>query len=359
LIQGSTGSAKLKGYVETDFLGAAPTANYVQPFPNEYSQALLQETEDLQARARAYLCVGELHSLRALAEDFQVAPDSYKTAVADFFEAKRYEHAIATAQRLAGLWTQRFMQEVDLSNVREAERVLLQAIVWIEMIWVQVDSIQWRFEASDRFSNVYAEVAWCQATLGEAPEVIAFALARSKGREFLSHSAESRRSLQIEGGLGEFMDQLRVESRGAERVRWEATKKSRLDVDVNEAVQISRQQLRDIELRRRLLFPPPSDESEQPPLGSVEAFLETHPKSLILDLTISRWGTVVLIAGGAETGVFAGRSIQALPIPSTVARVWVDEWSSAYFGYLKAPELERDDARVRWANQTDVLLILS
>ena len=30
LIQGKTGSTKLKGYVETDFLGAAPTANYVE-----------------------------------------------------------------------------------------------------------------------------------------------------------------------------------------------------------------------------------------------------------------------------------------------------------------------------------------
>src|SRR5262245_1032890 len=30
LIQGSAGSTKLRGYVEADFLGAAPTANYVQ-----------------------------------------------------------------------------------------------------------------------------------------------------------------------------------------------------------------------------------------------------------------------------------------------------------------------------------------
>jgi CHAT domain-containing protein len=361
----------------------------LEPFPNEYSQALLgtamlvseideeqtpaaidesiakankalallQETEDLQARARANLCVGELHSLRARAEDFQVMLDSYKSAMADFLEAKRYEHAIAMAQRLAGLWIQRFREEGDLSNVGEAERVLLQAIVWIEMIWLQVDSIQWRFDVSNRFSNVYAEVAWCQATLGKPPEEIAFALARSKGREFLSHSTESQRSLQIEGGLAEFMDQLRVESRGAERLVWDAAKKATLDVDINEAVQISRQQLRDIELRRRLLFPPPSDEREHPPLASVDAFLETHPKSLILDLTVSRWGTVVLIAGGAETGVFAGRLIQVLPIPSNVARSWVDGWSSAYFGYLKAPKLERDDARVRWATQTDALLI--
>src|ERR1700745_3597198 len=30
MIQGSLGSANLKGYVETDFLGAAPTANYLE-----------------------------------------------------------------------------------------------------------------------------------------------------------------------------------------------------------------------------------------------------------------------------------------------------------------------------------------
>lgn len=103
--------------------------------------------------------------------------------------------------------------------------------------------------------------------------------------------------------------------------------------------------------------PPPSDESGQPPLGSVEAFLETHPKSLILDFTVSRWGTIVLRAGGRETGRFAGHSIQVLPVPSTAARGWVEQWSSAYFGYLQAPVLERDDARVRWARQTDDLLI--
>ena len=317
---------------------------------------LLQDSEDLQARARAYLCVGELHSLRALAGDIQVAFDSYKAALAYFLEAKRYDNAISMSQRLAGLWIQRFLHEGSPSSIVEAEQVLQRAIGWIEILWAQVDSVQWRFEVSDRYSNVYAEIAWCQATLGKDPDLIAFALARSKGQEFISHSAESRRSLQIEGGLGEFMDQLRVESREAERSRWEAARKSRLDVDVNEAVQTSRQQLRDIELRRRLLFPPPSDEADQPPLGSVEAFLETHPNSLIFDLTISRWGTIIFLAGGRETGPFAGYSIQVLPVPSAAASVWVDQWSLAYFEYLQAPILEKDEARARWAKQTDDLL---
>ena len=240
--------------------------------------SLLQNNEDLQARARAYLCVGELHSLRAIAGDFQTALDSYRAARTDFVGAKRYDNAILVSQRIAGLWMERFTHDGDPSCVVEAEKVLQQGIKWVELIWAQVDSIQWRFEVSDRYSDVYAEIAWCQATLEKASDVIAFALARSKGREFMSHSAESSRSLKTEGGLGEFMDQLRVESREAERSRWEAAKRSRLDVDVNEAVQTSRKQLRDIEVRRRLLFPPFSDEVDQSPLGSVEAFLETHPQ---------------------------------------------------------------------------------
>ena len=360
----------------------------LQPFPREYSQALLgtamlvseieeerspeaisasvdmakkavqllQTTEDLEARARAYLSVGELHSLRSSAEDSQVTLDSYKAAMADFLGAKHYEHAITTAQRLAALWIGRFRKDKDPSNVREAEQVLKQATKWIEVIWAQVDSVQWRFAVSNRFSNVYAEIAWCQATLGDAPQLVAFALARSKGREFLTHSAESRRIMQMEGGLGEFMDQLRVESREAERIRWEAANKARQDADVNEAVQMSRQQLRDIELRRRVLFPPPSDEGDHPSLSSVDEYLETHPRSLLLDITISRWGTVTLIAGGRETGASAGHSIRVLPLQSTTARTWVDEWSSSYFDYLRVPDVEREGARVLWAAQTDALL---
>jgi HEPN domain-containing protein len=290
--------------------------------------------------------VAELHSLRANVGDFQIALDSYRAAMADFLEAKRYDNAIVMAQRIADLLVQRFLREGDLSSLREAERTLLRAIEWIEIIWARVNSVQWRFEVSNRYSNVYAELAWCQATLGAAPEIVAFALARSKGREFISHSAESRRSLQLEGGLGEFMDQLRVESREAERARWEAARKSRFDVDVNVAVQASRQSLRDIELRRGLLFPPPTEDVDQPPLDSVDAFLAIQPASLILDLTVSRWGTIALRVGGRDTGTLAGYSMQVLPIASTTARAWVEQWSSAYFEYLNSPTWEKDEARV-------------
>lgn len=322
----------------------------------EKATQLLQATEDLQARARARVCLGELHSLRASAGDFEIAVDSFQSAMSDFLEAGHYQNAITAARRLAALWIERFLPDGGLSDVREAEQVLQQATEWVERIWSQVDSVQWRFTVSDRFSSVYAEIAWCRATLGDPPDAIAFALARAKGREFLTHSAELGRSMRTEGGLGVFLDELRVESRRAEHTRWQAARTARLDVDVSEATQRSRQQLRDIELRRRLSFPPPAPEGDQPPLRNVEAFLDLHPKAVILDLTICRWGTVVLLAGGRETGVFAGSVVRVLPLPESAAGLWVEDWSSAYGEYLLARGVERESARVRWAEQTDAIL---
>ena len=48
--------------------------------------------------------------------------------------------------------------------------------------------------------------------------------------------------------------------------------------------------------------------------------------------------------------------MQVLPVASTTARVWVEQWSSAYFEYLNSPTWEKDESRARWAKQTDDLL---
>jgi len=118
----------------------------------------------------------------------------------------------------------------------------------------------------------------------------------------------------------------------------------------------TQQELEAIDLRRRLLFPPPSSGSEQPPIEVVQAFLEVHPSAVIFDITVSRWGTVIFLAGGRGAGEFAGLKIEILPLKGSAVRRWVSQWSLAYIGYLTAKGPERQDARVRWAEQTDALL---
>ena len=56
--------------------------------------------------------------------------------------------------------------------------------------------------------------------------------------------------------------------------------------------------MRHVELARRLLFPRPLVDTDVDILDIVEDFLQTHPKTIIFDITLSRWGTVAVLFGG-------------------------------------------------------------
>jgi hypothetical protein len=61
LIQGAAGTTKLKGYVETDFLGAAPTANYVES--NSWTPRLRQLWVQLDRPSGLTITAGQMWSL--------------------------------------------------------------------------------------------------------------------------------------------------------------------------------------------------------------------------------------------------------------------------------------------------------
>ena len=360
----------------------------LQSFPREFSQALLgtamlvseipelrspsqieesistadkalgflENANDLQALARAQVCLGQLHALRGAEGDFEIAIEYFKRAEVRFLESGNHENAITTARRRAAIEIKQFETDGNTDRVRDARKALWATMEWIEQIWNQVDSVDWRYAVSDRFSSVYADLAWCQTVLNEPIADIAFSVARAKGREFLTHANEVRRSVGEGEHLAEYVDQLRVDSRIAERERWRASRKAKPDQSVHAQIRASQQQLEAIALRRRLLIPPAPTANEQPPIDVVRAFLEVNPVAVIFDVTISRWGTVIFVAGGRKAGKFAGFTIETLPLKRTAVRRWVEEWSSAYFDYLTANAPQREQARVRWAEQADSLL---
>jgi hypothetical protein len=61
LVQGTAGSTKLKGYLETDFLGAAPTANYVES--NSWTPRLRQLWVQLDRPSGWTITAGQMWSL--------------------------------------------------------------------------------------------------------------------------------------------------------------------------------------------------------------------------------------------------------------------------------------------------------
>lgn len=318
--------------------------------------SLLEASNDAQALARGWFCFGELQFLRGRSGDCDAAINSFRISEAKFLEVGNYVNAVTSARRAAAVKVHQFRNGDSIDRVREAKELLLKATQWIDRLWQQIDSVAWRYTISDRFSNVYAEIAWCQATLNESIEALAFTVARAKGREFAAHIHEVQGSWQIREGLAEYLDQLRVESRLAETARWRAQRRAEPDRNVDETVRATQRKLEVIELQRRLLFPSPSDHNGESPIITLNAFLRNHPTALVCDITISRWGTVVILLGGTEAGKLAGLAVRVLPLDGATVLKWVQEWSKSYSIYLKSSGTNRDHARQEWADQTSTLL---
>ena len=206
-----------------------------------------------------------------------------------------------------------FETDGNTDRVRDARGRSWLTIEWIEQIWNQVDLVEWRYAVSDRFSSVYADLAWCRA-------VITNLLPTSHSQWHEQKVANSLRmpmkfGAALEGEhLAEYVDQLRVDSRIAERERWRASRKAKPDQSVHAQIRASQQQLEAIALRRRVLIPPAPTANEQPPIDVVQAFLEVNSVAVIFDVRTSRFGTVILVAGGRKAGNFAGFTVKTLPL---------------------------------------------
>jgi len=318
----------------------------------------LANANDPGAYARAMACLGELLSLLGRPGDFEEAIDLFTRAQSKYLEDGSYVNAITMARRSAAIRVQQYKSGDSIERVRQAKELLSSATQWVDQLWQQVDSVEWRFMISDRFSNLYAEIAWCQATLGDPADHLAFSIARAKGRELTTHIGEVQRTSKVSEGLGEYLDQLRVESRLAETARWREQRQATPDRNLDHTMLASQRALDDIAFRRRVLFPRPSHDEGAPPIIAVEAFLKTHPTALVCDITTSRWGTVVMLIGGTATGRFAGASARVLSLEGGTTLQWVSTWLASYSEYLLANSTDRTEARRQWADRTDEILQL-
>ncbi len=318
--------------------------------------ATLATANDQMAYARGWFSLGELQLLRGQAGDYEEAFNSFSEAQAKFLESGNRVNAIAAARRSAAVRIQQFRLGEPIDRLEQAKQVLLRSTQWIDELWQQFESVEWRYMISDRFANVYAEIAWCQAILGAPPEDIAFTIARAKGRELSTHIREVQRSSQVGEALGQYLDQLRVESRIAEMARWRAQRQARPDIDLDDAMQAAQRTLDDIAFRRRVLFPRPSHDQGPASMALIDGFVKAHPTAIVCDITTCRWGTVVLLVGGNDAGGLSGVTVRVFPLEMATVLKWVQDWSTSYLGYITAAGNERIAARKQWADRTEKLL---
>jgi CHAT domain-containing protein len=362
----------------------------LRPYPHEYSQAILgtamlvsevpgystpeavkeslasakqalelvRQAHDRGAEARAKACLAELLLLRNHAGDHSEAVGYLLQSCDTFYAIGATENAISASQRISSVQMRLHRETSSPEAIMSAKEALSVAAGWVDELWAQFDSVDWHYLISDRYSEIYADIAWCQATLHEPLRDLLSTLARSKGREFVAHAQELQLGSQSGETLREYADQLRVDSRLAERKRWQAAREAKPDVPLDEVMRTSREAMRNIELARRVIFPRPSAENEAPVLDTVSAFLETHSKTIILDITLSRWGTVAVLFGGKDTAWAASPQVLTLPLTTSKMLQPVRDWLSSYFSYLKASAHDRATPRKDWAATADRLLDL-
>ncbi|HLV89421.1 MAG TPA: CHAT domain-containing protein [Candidatus Sulfotelmatobacter sp.] len=318
--------------------------------------SFLEAANDPESLARAWFCLGELQFLGSKKKDYESAVDSFGRSQGMFLQVGNLIGAIATSRRGAAAWVEQFRQHGSIDSVRQAKDLLARATQWVDKLWEQIDSVEWRYTVSDRFSNVYAEMAWCQAVLEDTTDAIAFSVVRAKGRELTAHIREVQSASQVGEGLSDYLDQLRMESRLAETTRWRIQRQAQPDKSIDDTVQLAQKAVHELGVRRRLLDPRLSHGEGSPASAIPETFLKSNPAALICDITTCRWGSVVMLFGGSETGKLAAVSIRVLELETTTVQKWVRAWSAAYVTYLEARGAERTFARRKWADQTDELL---
>jgi CHAT domain len=314
--------------------------------------ALTEQGGDAAADARAQACLGELLLLRNSEGDLTEAVDCLMESRDTFYALGTTENAISASQRVALVHMKSFEKTQSLDDLSAAKEALNLAATWVDELWEQINSVDWRHQISDRYSDIYADIAWCQAALREPFEDLISTIARSKGREFVAHAREIHASDDAGESLREYADQLRVDSRTAERRRWQASRNVRPEAPLDEVMLAARVEMRSIELARRLIFPRPRPENEPSVFDRIQAFLKTRPKTVIFDITLSRWGTVALVFGGSDTPWRGGPETLVLSLRSGQ----MGRWLASYSNYLRTPAPNRDGLRTAWAEETDRLI---
>lgn len=384
------GMTKSEAHARNAMYAYQEAESLLRPYPHEYSQAILgtamlvsevpgystpeaveeslaaaqqalklvEQAHDRSAEARAKACLAELLLLRNNADDHNEAANYLLQSRDTFYAMGATENAISASQRIASIQMRLYRETSALDAIISAKEALSMAAGWVDELWTQFDSVDWHYLISERYSEIYADIAWCQATLGDPIRDLLSTVARSKGREFVAHAHELQLGSQSGETLREYADQLRVNSRLAERRRWQASREAKPDVPLDEVMRTSREEMRSIELARRVIFPRPRVENEASVLDTVIAFTDTHPKTIVLDLTLSRWGTVALLFGGKDTAWAESPQVLTLPLSISTMLEPVRGWLSSYFSYLKAPARDRTAPRKEWAEAADRLLAL-
>jgi hypothetical protein len=263
---------------------------------------------DRVVRARAQRQLGELYLHRDGPDDLPRAAECFAAARGAFVEGGAIRLAVEAARDYAEAQLRQHADDGDLAALTRGVVILEQSALLAEQRWAARAPGESVEELTAMLDGVYGDLAWLLAKLGRPTDAVLHTVTRAK--RYRAHP--SLRALRMRAARSSILSPVHVDP-----------------------------------LARRLSPPPAvrrtvvSGPSARQLVARAAAFAAANPEALVLDLTLTRWGTVA-VAVSAE-----GIAYATVPLSrSTVYRwVWGEASAPGWWAHYLAHRDALDEGR--------------
>jgi len=204
------------------------------------------------------------------------------------------------------------------SDATESERILTDAEKLVDELWRTSRTTEDRFEVAELLADVSSDLLWVRAQGAIAADA-AWQLAQEAKHPHLRHRLEELHEADDNPVLFEFREQVRLERRQLDVVRWKLQREPvRANQSLADLLSSIEDEADELEVGHA------ATRNRVDPMPALEALLRAIPRAMIIDVTVAQFGTTVLVHSATGTKI-----VQA-PLTRTQLRAEMARWRAAY-----------------------------
>lgn len=289
--------------------------------------------------------------------DYASSAAAFERAAKLYVDKSADVDAIVVLLKAADARMRGFKADGDTGVLQICVRDLECAGDIVERLWERSHSLEWRWEVSFLADEVYSDLAFCRAKQGARGDDVLALATKAKPRELASAlEAVAERAMQGAGnpGRAEFLESLHSRVFAAERLRFDAQRGADHLASIAAVATAVDETLDEIEETRELAGVGGNKRSVDQALRLALELVAERPHVAIVDVTVSRWGTVLTVVSHGSVQVACSDMSRPELYDRMLGRVG-GSWSESYSVAFE-PGPFKVERRQAWAESTRRLL---